>query len=474
MDIQNFKIWLTNSEKYSIKTVENIISRIQRVNRFKKIDMNEDIDLYLLILSKNGKFKMLSSSVKSQLKKAVKLYYQFNEEYLIIDNCNQKNGKFKILSLFANVGVAEALLRDINIEVVVANELVQRRALLYSEIYPKTKVFCGDITDSEVYGKVIDTSIKNNVDIIMATPPCQGMSTVGQQLKNDERNRLIIPVVQATLDIHPKYVFIENVPMLLKTGINVEGENILILDYLKQKLGDKYTLEYKIINTMNYDVPQSRERVIFLLTRKDVSEKWKFPKKSSHIISMAEAIGDIPEIDPFIKDITLDEMKEIFPEYEIKKKRALSISKWNIPPEHVKRQVIAMMHTPTGKTAFDNKKYIPVKADGTPVKGYKNTYKRQNWDTPAYTITMDNRKISSQNNVHPGRFKGYDSTGEVIYSDPRTLTLYELMRLSTLPDDWNLPEKTSEAFLRRVIGEGIPPLFVKKVFEMITRRNING
>lgn len=43
----------------------------------------------------------------------------------------------KILSLFANIGVAEAYLREIGIEVSVANELIERRAKLYSAIYPR-------------------------------------------------------------------------------------------------------------------------------------------------------------------------------------------------------------------------------------------------------------------------------------------------------------------------------------------------
>ena len=169
---------------------------------------------------------------------------------------------------------------------------------------------------------------------------------------------------------------------------------------------------------------------------------------------MRDAIGNIPSIDPFIKDVSKEEREKMFPEYEEKKKRALKISRWNIPPHHVKRQVISMMHTPTGETAFDNKKYFPVKENGTPVKGYKNTYKRQNWDTPAYT----------------GRYLGVDENGDAIYSDARTLTLYELMLVMSLPSNWPVPEKTSEAFLRRIIGEGIPPLFVKKVFEQLIER----
>ena len=123
-----------------------------------------------------------------------------------------------------------------------------------------------------------------------------------------------------------------------------------------------------------------------------------------------------------------------------------------------------MQHTPTGQTAFDNEIYFPKKSNGTPVKGYRNTYKRQHWDKPAYTITMDNRKISSQNNVHPGRLLDKKLN---IYSDARVLTLYEIMLVMSLPGDWPIPEGTSEAFLRRIIGEGIPPLFIKKLFEML-------
>ena len=126
-----------------------------------------------------------------------------------------------------------------------------------------------------------------------------------------------------------------------------------------------------------------------------------------------------------------------------------------------------MMYTPTGFSAFENKKHKPTKKNGEPAKGFFNTYKRQHWNTPAYTVTMDNRKISSQNNVHPGRYLGKDNNGQNIFSDARALTLYEIMKAMSLPDDWPIPPDTSEAFIRRVIGEGIPPLFIKQLFEPI-------
>lgn len=376
----------------------------------------------------------------------------------------------KVLSLFANIGVAEAYLRDLGIDVVIANELVERRAKLYSEIYPNTEMISGDITDTKVFNKIIKAAKKEKIECIMATPPCQGMSTAGQLDEDDERNRLVIPVIKAVHILKPNYIFIENVPNFFNTSIQVNDKNILIPDYINDELGNEYEIHKYIINTKDYSVPQVRERAIFLITKKGLDNIWTLPDPDKKIITMRDAIGNIPSIDPFIKDISKEERAAMFPEYEAKKKRALKISRWNIPPHHVKRQVISMMHTPTGETAFDNKKYFPVKENGTPVKGYRNTYKRQNWDTPAYTVTMDNRKISSQNNVHPGRYLGVDENGDAIYSDARTLTLYELMLVMSLPSNWPVPEKTSEAFLRRIIGEGIPPLFVKKVFEQLIER----
>lgn len=378
-----------------------------------------------------------------------------------------KQEKLKALSLFSNIGVAEAYLHDTKIEVVIANELIKKRAELYSQIYPNTKMICGDITDKNVIDTIIKNSLREKVDIVMATPPCQGMSTAGKQLKDDERNKLICPVIHIVKELQPKYVFLENVPMFLKTKIKIDSKEILIIDFIKKELGKEYKINEYIINTKDYSVPQMRERAIILMTNKKdkILKEWTLPKADKKIITMKEAIGDLPPLDPFIVDITEKELLEIFPNYKKRKEIASKISRWHFPPTHIKRQVVTMQHTPTGCSAFDNKIHFPIKEDGRPAKGYHNTYKRQNWDTPAYTITMDNRKISSQNNVHPGRLEYINSNGEEIYSDARALSIYELMIIMSLPKDWAVPNNTSEPFLRSVIGEGIPPLFVKKVFK---------
>lgn len=372
--------------------------------------------------------------------------------------------KHIILSLFANIGVAEALLGDIG-QVAVANEIDPKRAALYQSIYSDSKMICGDITKKEIIKEIIDESKAAKVDIIIATPPCQGMSTAGQMKKEDPRNLLFLYAVKIIKEIKPSYFMFENVPAFMITNVEYKGRKTLIPQIIESELSKQYNINFSIINTQDFGVPQRRERVIILASKKAIKKQWTMPSKENHIVTMEEAIGWIPTIDPFVRDLPYEKFIELFPKYEERKKKALEISKFNIPPKHVYRNVLTMQHTPTGKSAFNNvDQFKPKKKNGEYVRGFGNTYKRQNWDAPAYTIAMDNIEISSQNNVHPGRYIGKDENGFDLYSDPRALTIYELMRLMTIPDDWPLPDNTDMRLLRRTIGEGIPSLLVRKIF----------
>lgn len=100
---------------------------------------------------------------------------------------NKLNG----LSLFANVGVAETYLSQIGINICVANEIEIKRANFYKHLYPETNMIVGDITDDLILNEIIEKSQENNVDFIIATPPCQGMSLAGKRDEYDIRNQLI-------------------------------------------------------------------------------------------------------------------------------------------------------------------------------------------------------------------------------------------------------------------------------------------
>ncbi len=369
----------------------------------------------------------------------------------------------KAASLFSNVGIAETYFNELGIDVVVANELLPERAKFYQHLYPETKMITGDITDSGIYAEVVKEANKHNIDFLIATPPCQGMSVAGNRNPYDERNSLIKYAIDFALDTKPKYILLENVIQQLKTPIQYHDEKMLIPDYIKERLGNDYYInKEQKINAMDYGVPQSRKRAIFLLVRKDKKFKWEFPVKNKKIITLREAIGNLPMLNPIIKE----------KEFKNKLKKITlnnNVSKFHRSPTHAWRHIECMIHTPTGESAWDNKIYYPKKADGSPSKGYNTTYHRMDWDKPAPTVTKYNGVMGSQMNVHPGR-KLADGT----YSDPRVLSIFELMKISSLPENWNPPEWASDTLIRYVIGEGIPPLLVKRIIEPIIHKEIKN
>lgn len=366
---------------------------------------------------------------------------------------------YNALSLFSSAGVAETYFEKHGIQVKVAAELLPERASFYQHLYPKTKMMQGDITDDTFFKIVLTAAKKEKCDFIIATPPCQGMSSAGKQKKDDSRNRLIIYAVQAIKALNPKFVIIENVPEILLTKIEIDGKWIKIDEYLKNNLGDNYSFNINnVVNAMNYGVAQSRERCVYLLSRIDTSIHWEFPAPLNHITTMRDAIGNLPSLDPDVTDISEEERTKLFPDYYKKREAGMRVSKWHYPPRHKYRHVIAMMHTPEGCSALSNEKYYPTLADGTKSKGYKNTYKRQWWDKPAYTVTKYTSRIGSQENGHPGYEVVHSDDEETrIWSDARVLSIFELMRVTSLPDDWNIPEKASSNVIREILGEGVPP-----------------
>lgn len=386
-----------------------------------------------------------------------------------------KQIELRALSLFSSAGVAETYFEKHHINVRVASELLHERVVLYRHLYPKTIMIEGDITNQVVFNNVIKAAKKERCNFIIATPPCQGMSTAGLQKKDDPRNRLIIEVVKAIKSIQPKFIIIENVPGILQTKIEVNGRWILIDDYLHSELDNEYFFnQKKVVNAMYYGVAQSRERCVYLLSAKEYNWTWEFPEPSNHITTMRDVIGNLPSLDPDVTDISDKERLKLFPDFEKKKSAGLAVSKWHYPPRHKYRHVIAMMHTPEGCSAWNNKKYYPKLANGKRGKGYLNTYKRQWWDKPAYTVTKYTSRIGSQENGHPGRVI-VDSPDEEkrIWSDPRVLSIFELMRVSSLPDDWNLPDGASSNVVREILGEGVPPrLLEQAIIEL--ERFING
>ncbi len=354
------------------------------------------------------------------------------------------------LSMFAGGGIAETYFEQTGIHIAIANELLPERASFYQYTHPNTLMICGDIADDKVFSDVMNAAKDARVEFLMATPPCQGMSTLGpKKYESDNRNSLIQYVIKAIDELTPNYVLIENVPKFVELLYDLDGTTYFsdtakaekpyhIVDLLQMLYSDRYEVEMRILNAMYYGVPQSRPRVIIKLYKKGLA--WPWPKKESHIITLREAIGDLPSLES----------------------GQSSGIKWHTALKHNERQIEALRHTPEGKSAMKNEFYYPKKADGTRVKGFHNTYNRMHWDEPAPARTTNNHLMSGHNNVHPGRLQS-DGT----WSDARVLTLRELIIVSSLPLDWNIPDDYPEAQIRIIIGEAIPPMLSKRIVEQI-------
>jgi|SRR3989339_346345 len=347
----------------------------------------------------------------------------------------------KGVSLFSSAGIGETFFKDKGINVVVANELIEERAKLYSSLYKDTKMIVGDITNKKIFNKIIHES-GENIDFLIATPPCQGISIAGKnrtlnEMLKDERNHLVFKIIDFINIKKPNYILIENVSNFLKLELPFKGKLHTLLEILNILYGSSYDIEARVLDASEYGVPQKRNRAIIKMNKKGLV--WKWPKKEKPITTR-QAIGHLPSLDP--------NQKSSIP--------------WHFARKHSPKHILWMKNTPTGKSAFENKKHFPKKENGDKIKSYMTTYRRIKWDEPAPTITMRNDAISSQLNVHPGR-KLKDGT----FSDPRVLTPLELMILSSLPENWNIPKDTPEILIRKCLGESVPPLLLKKVISGI-------
>ena len=344
----------------------------------------------------------------------------------------------KGISLFSSAGIAEIYFAKCGIDIIGASELIKKRAELHQSLYPNCKMICGDITDKANYDAIKEIVNKEKPEFLIATPPCQGMSSLGKKdYSNDKRNYLIFYAMDLIDESNFNYILIENVPKFLKLYFPFNNELKLLVDIFKEKYSDKYNIDSFVLNAKDYGVPQSRPRGFIRLWKKGL--KWAYPTKQKEI-TLREAIGNLPSLESG-QDSGI---------------------KWHFAKIHNDREIIAMQHTDEGKSALKNPVYYPKKPNGDPIKGFHNTYKRMKWDEPCPARAMNNGNMGGHNNVHPGR-----PLNNGLRSDARVLTLRELFIVSSLPPDWDLPNWCSDNLIRTVIGEAIPPMFSYSIVSKI-------
>ncbi len=181
------------------------------------------------------------------------------------------------VSLFSGAGVGCYGLLEEGFECVATNEILEKR-LNIQRINRKCKLdesyISGDIKKPETKEKILKQigfySKKfgnDRVDLVVATPPCQGMSVANHKKKNDEikRNSLVVESIDLIKQIKPRFFILENVPSFYKTGCIDKNDNLLeIGSMIEQNLSGDYMLYDEVINFKNFGANSSRTRTLVI------------------------------------------------------------------------------------------------------------------------------------------------------------------------------------------------------------------
>ena len=417
----------------------------------------------------------------------------------------------KAISLFACGGIGDLGLCHAGFDVLVANELLAERAEVFKFNYPNTQMITGDIWQKQqnILEETTQALNGNKLDLVFATPPCQGMSQNGrgnllnavrQGLKPeiDERNLLIIPTLAIFLASGAHTLVLENVPEMENTYIpnpHRDGEMIGIIDFIKQSLGSEFSSSIRTVEFADYGVPQCRQRLISIFTNHEKLKKYlqiagslfpdKTHSKDGKQLLPWKTVGDViaylPALDagqaetakhkfiPYHSVPMLDEEKYFWVTHTPKEKGAFDnqcinpLCRFDKNPTHgatKDKEGINRYNTETPLYCIKCGDLLPrpwVKENGQYrlMKGYTSAYKRMSWDSPASTLTRNLSYACSDNKVHP--------------EQNRVLSLYEAMILHTITDYefyWQRADgkKVSDKLIRELIGESIPPAGLEKIF----------
>jgi DNA (cytosine-5)-methyltransferase 1 len=206
------------------------------------------------------------------------------------------NKKLKVVSMFAGCGGLDFAFhkQSDNFDVIYVNDFDQDSCDTYEKYY-KHKPECGDIA------KI--TTIPD-CDILTGGFPCQGFSVANLYRKeSDSRNKLYLELVRLLKYKRPKYFIFENVKGIQCLGgyeNNKDKKNSngrifkIIVSDLKQC---GYNVHTKLFKMKWYDIPQNRERVIFIGIRNDIAANiiFNWPEEKQEITkTLHDAIGDLP------------------------------------------------------------------------------------------------------------------------------------------------------------------------------------
>ena len=172
----------------------------------------------------------------------------------------------KAISLFSGAGGMDVGFKAAGFDVIVANEMDKHACDTFRANHHETTLIEGDI---DTCGEQLHSY--TGVDVVFGGPPCQGFSVAGKMDPDDPRSKLIFSFCNIVEKVKPKAFVMENVKALGALSKFEEVRAVLISRF--QKAG--YSVTIHILNSKDFGVPQSRERVFFIGVKEKIKPIFK-------------------------------------------------------------------------------------------------------------------------------------------------------------------------------------------------------
>lgn len=384
-----------------------------------------------------------------------------------------KDKSLTYVSLFSCAGVGCYGFKQEGYHCIATNELVQRRLNVQkfnSKCEYDSGYISGDIISIETKEKIyaeIDKWEKlgnDRVDVVVATPPCQGISVINHK-KNEhdlKRNSLVVESVEIIQNIRPRVFIFENVQAFQKTICTTKsGNNIAIGDYIHNALGEEYVITGRVLNFMNYGSNSSRTRTLVIGVDKEYKNLFTpyelFPSYRTER-TLRDVIGNGKFKSLEWGEICATDFYHAFRTYDLKMRSWIHDLK-------------------EGESAFNNKD--PQKRPHRIVNGKiveniqknRDKYTRQRWDRFIQCVHTRNDLLAAQNTIHP--------------IEDRVFSIRELMEMMSIPYEFRWVDysieklnclsdeqkrklyKENEVNIRQCLGEAVPTEVMRQIAQRI-------
>lgn len=400
-----------------------------------------------------------------------------NEKRRKLQEKEAKSDKPNFVDFFAGAGGLSCGFIQAGYKVIFANDFEDVCVRTYRFNHPELpadKVLKGDIRKIVDH---IDEYVAEPVDMVVGGPPCQGFSSANQQrIIDDPRNELYKYFVKAIKTLLPKFVVMENVKGMLSVADQVV-EDYQNINEEREGITYSYKVAYKLLNSADFSVAQSRERLIYIAIRTDVVEskaiipeeifkQIELSNKNNRIHILSEALDYIKPLDaPRIKN-----MNEVDDEKTGKK---IDVNLYNGQENEYLRLINGNRKIPylynhkaryVNDVNYDIYRLLnqgddasdPKIADIMPYANrlhcFKDKYYKLRSDRPSRTITAHLR-MDCHSHIHPFQV--------------RALTPREAARCQSFPDDYMFLGAYLKTYMQ--IGNAVPCIMAKGIANVIKK-----